>query len=99
MPPRRKHARIQAQITGKGREVGPIEAHHKTVMAVSRAVVKLENKTATLARQLADTRRELRGKRRELRAILQRDTSNNPPEWGSQQWAETRGDDLPDEGD
>lgn len=75
MPPRRAHARIQAQITGKGREVGAIEAYERTVVAVSRAVVRLEMKTATLARQLADTRRELKGKRRELRAILQRDST------------------------
>lgn len=72
---RQSHARIQAQITGKGREVGAIEAHERNVMAVSRRIVTLEQKARALAKQLADVKAELKAKRRELRAVLQRDAT------------------------
>lgn len=73
MSPRQSHARIQGQITGKAREVGPIEAHERNVLAVSKRIVNLALKVRTLQRQLKEARAEMKAKRRELRAILQRD--------------------------
>lgn len=75
---RQSHPRIQAQITGKAKVIGAIEAHERNVLAITRAVVTLEAKARVLTRQLAETRTALKAKRRELRAVLQRDSSITP---------------------
>jgi hypothetical protein len=73
--PRQSEGRIHAQITGKGREVAPTEAHERNVMAISRRAFTLEQKARALARRLADVKAELEAKRRELRAVLQLDAT------------------------
>lgn len=72
---RQSHPRIQAQITGKAKPVGAIEAHERNVLAITRRIHTLALKERTLAKQLADVRAERKAKRRELRAVLQRDSS------------------------
>lgn len=72
---RQSAARIQGVITGKTRAVGPIEAHERTVLAVTRRIHTLERERREIQQRGKRIAVELRHKRRELRALLQRDSS------------------------
>lgn len=79
MAKRQSHPRIQGQLThGAGvwarNAIGPVEAHERNVLAITRRIHVLERKSRDLKVQLAGVRDELRAKRRELRAVLQRDS-------------------------
>ena len=75
MKPRQSHSRIQAVMTGKQGRIGPQEAHERNVLAIGRAIYRMERQRLTLRRQLASIQQELRAKRRELRQVLQRNSS------------------------
>ena len=64
-------SRISAAITGRGREVGPIEAHERTVMAVAAKIERKRRQLRDLTSRIKSLRRELRHDRREFRLLLQ----------------------------
>jgi hypothetical protein len=64
--------RLTAALTGKGREVGPEEAHVRTVLAITSKVHRKQARLKALLAEVKRLRRELRHDRRELRAVLQR---------------------------
>ena len=67
-----KHARIQAQITGQAREVGPAEAHERNVLAITRRIHTKQRKLREALAAVKRLRQELRHDKRELRGVLQR---------------------------
>lgn len=65
-------ARLTAVITGRAREVGPIEAHERTVLAAARKVEQLARRKRELTAELKRTATSLRLAKREFRLLLQR---------------------------
>jgi hypothetical protein len=70
-----RNARLTAAITGKGREVGPEEAHARAVLAITRRIHTREARRRRLQAELKKLGQDLRADRLELRAVLQRDAS------------------------
>lgn len=68
-------ARLQAAITGRAREVGPIEAHERTVMAVAAKITRRKRRIRELLAALKAERRTLKHEKREFRALLQRSST------------------------
>lgn len=67
----RPSARLNAQVTGKAREVGPAEAHERNVLAVTRRIHTKQRRLREALATVKRLRQELRHDRRELRAVLQ----------------------------
>jgi hypothetical protein len=65
-------SRLTAVITGRAREVGPIEAHERTVLAAARKVEQLARRRRELTAELKRTATALRVAKREFRLLLQR---------------------------
>lgn len=65
-------ARLTAAITGRGRKVGPIEAHEKTVLAAAARVTTLQRRLRELMAEQKRARTALKAARREFRVLLQR---------------------------
>jgi chromosome segregation ATPase len=68
-------ARLTAALTGCAREVGPIEAHERTVLAVAAKIERGRRRLRELTREVERLRKQLRHDRREFRALLQRNSS------------------------
>lgn len=74
--------RLQAAITGKGKEMDSQEAHARNVKAITRRIhtltmdIAAEHKKIRAAKErIRVNRKEKRTRERELRAVLQRDSS------------------------
>lgn len=72
---RGRTARLTAVVTGKAKTIGPIEAHERNVLAITRRIHRLLADRSMYRRKLKEVGDELREKRRELRAVLQRESS------------------------
>ena len=66
-----RHGRIQAQITGKVKEVSATEAKRRTIMASARLVSRLERKQANLKALLREVSQDLRFARKEFKLLTQ----------------------------
>lgn len=66
-------ARLSAVVSGRGREAGPLEAHERNVLAITKRIHGKEQRVRALLAQVKRLRQELRFDRREFRAVLQRD--------------------------
>jgi hypothetical protein len=65
-------SRLTAALTGRGREVGPVEAHERNVLLLAAQITRRQTRMRELARELKRLRSEQRRQRRELRQVLQR---------------------------
>jgi hypothetical protein len=71
----RRSDRLTAAITGKAREVGPEEAHARTLLALGRVITQMEKRMREATATAKRLKKELRGKRREFRVLAQRNSS------------------------